>query len=72
VEFLQTFPESELKTLITLVLVPQVLELVNVSATVSHEEPSNISVKIIVSLVIVRSKVDGSRKLLFVVFSSFR
>ena len=72
VEFLQAFPEAELEALVALVLVPQVLELVNVSPTVSHEEPTHISVEIVVSLVVVRSKVDGSCKLLFVVFPSFR
>ena len=72
VEFLQALPEAELEALVTLVLVPQVLELVNVSPTVSHEEPPHISVEIVVSLVVVRGKVDSSSKLLFVVFPSFR
>lgn len=72
VEFLQALPEAELEALVALVLVPQVLELVNVSPTVSHEEPTHISVEIVVSLVVVRGKVDSSSKLLFVVFPSFR
>ena len=72
VQVLQQLPEAQLEALLPLVLVPQVLELVNVSPPVSHEEPSHVGVEVVVSLVVVRSKIDGSSKLLFVVFPSFR
>jgi hypothetical protein len=71
VELLHALPEAQFEALVTLVLVPQVLELVNVSATVSHEELAHIRVEIVIALVVVGSKVDGSCKLLFVVFPSF-
>jgi hypothetical protein len=71
VELLHALPEAEFEALVALVLVPQVLELVNVSATVSHEEFAHIRVEIVVALVVVGSKVDSSCKLLFVVFPSF-
>jgi len=71
VELLHALPEAELEALVTLVLVPQVLELVNVSATVSHEELAHIRVEIVITLVVVGSKVDSSCELLFVVFPSF-